>query len=590
MKTASRLLVFGLIASTARPADALLTNQCWIDANQVWFVSTNPLAKGIEVPVWTFNAGSCIDDEGFLVDASLTTATGIALANLEQGIQRAIAIWNEESGAGLKFRYMGVKNVCYETGAVIVRGTSRCRAAPALAWPIRGGTPIRYQGGHIEFARFNGSSGCSNPITWTTAPVLGGTSKAFVAYLVHELGHQVFNIGDVGEDPPGGNCEFAGPTTMSHVSLPLQTLTNWDREIVQRRYPARSNYARFFKSVMLSATTWSVSANVKGDWAPNYKRALFRMGSLTNKVSTRLLGWVYGGNTIQDGGTGRLDFSQYAWGGMPNWGSIAVTGPGVIGKPVAVASQWNGGTKLLIAYMKLSSDTVCGIQPPDPNHNEHACSIYETDEATICYRTSTNGGTVWGSETCVFTPGDPFGRQEKTNAYGLVATYDSYTNRFVVGWTKSNWSLRILTINASTGASVLNLLTLQSPHAPGIACSGLSGDCIIAYQTADTGGTLNWTNITVSSGGGVTTGSTSSQFMLLVDTPSVVFDYDSFVYRMVITQRSAAAYSYKLVGGSWVGTGDVINDDSKFISTAVITTRPWSSYVSRPYSWFTRYW
>ncbi len=565
----------------ASSAHATLTHTCYVPGHfgEAWF-QPESLNKGITVPVYVSTA-YCDNGQGTLVNFSPMNATGLSLTDLAGGVARALNVWNEEGGSGLKLRYMGTINSCLVSGAVLITGrTDKCVAGAAAAFPNIHPTTHLYLNGTIEFRKYTGGSGpggCSPQITWTTAPILGfSAQEGFVRTLVHELGHQVFNIGDVSTTPPGTDCEnFGGPSAMSYSSAPTQTLSNWDLEVVQRRYIWRSNYSRIYRSAMNTSTSWWPAVNLPQDGYPNYKRPLFRMGSMTLRTNPRVLGWVYGPLSVQDGGAGRLDFTQYYSGTTPTWNSLTGAG-GTLGRPIAVTSNWATGT-ILIAYFKRHTAPLCNGLP---------CTIYQTAQAMVCYRLSTNGGTVWGSETC---------GSDYSVAYGLTATYDSRSASFLVAWTSSTWGVKVLRIPTVTGqpAASITSLPVSSPHAPSIACSGnTAGECVLAYQTADSAGILGYLKVHVNTAGSIVINSSHALGYQLYDTPGIVYDDDYASYRLAFTQRGAAIYTLKMALGtsSWSISGDVFNNDSSYVSTGILNTRTIGAFTSRPYSWFVKYW
>lgn len=567
----------------ATPAEALLSHTCVFQpvhasgARSLWF--TPPPSGGITVPVYQAISLCPRAGDGLLVSFNLAVATSLSPAELDYGIRQAINIWNEESGGPLRLRYMGTTSSCVVSGGVLIAGrTDVCVAGAAAAFATANPSTHLLLNSHIEFRRFTGGSnnGCSAPIDWRIRPFLGlATYEGFIRTLVHEFGHAVYNFGDVGEGPIGSDCEaIDGPTNMGHLAIPPTShFSNWDLEVMQRRYWRRSDRAYFYKSLSAGATGWLPASVLNGDSGLFRKLPLYRFGSLSIGIPPRVLPWIYGAATVQNGGMARLDVSQYQGGGMPNW--ISLTGSnGALSRPVAITSK-PGTTKVLLAYPKLNtSDPACSSVP---------CTVYQTDRAFICYRTSLNNGVSWSSETC---------SSEVTRTFGVTATYDAYTDNFLIGWSSYDWALKVLRINATSGASALNSLAVTSTRAPSIACSGLA-ECVLTYQTIDNIAVVGYLKFHLhpTTNAIIVDGSYSVGYVAY-DTPSVIYDRDYSLYRMLNTQGSSAIYSYTMpyLGTIWTGSGDVFNNSSAFVSSGVLTTRAVHGALTQAYAFFVRYW
>jgi hypothetical protein len=537
----------------ARPALATLVNTCHFsgDPSIPWF------APKSTVDVWVTTAA------GF----NPMTATGLSQAQFTNAVSQSLNIWNEEGGTSLKLRFRGITSALSVSKAVVITGRADvCDNALAVAFPLL--VNNKYASGTIEFRRFAGSN-CSVPVNWVTTAT-GGADV--VAVLNHELGHQIYNI----DHPLGQNADCQNFGQLSVMKSPSRVLKNWDIEVAQGRYGPRAQWSRFWKSKMLSATSWSAAIEATG---MSLLRPLYRPGSMSQRAPSPFFGWVYAfDNGVQSGGTGRADINRYEHGSQ-NWALMSAP-DAAFGRPIAVAYKPMGFTasELLMVYQKVIAGN----------------TIYSSDSGQICYRRSLNNGVTWSLETC------PVGAI--ANTYGLTAAWDWYSNSYVITYTQHappahNFEIVVLTVpvTGSSTPSTATWMGVSSPHGPGIACGGLinGSNCLVAYQTADANGVLGWFTANIAPATGVATrGATSSQGLLIYDTPSVVYGPSGDSFSLAYTVANSAIYSYTMpiLGTSWTGTGDIFNNSLAHVSTVVLNVRQPASGSASQYGWFIKYW
>lgn len=556
MKQTFRIVAAATAALTAflvqtRPADAVLADKCHLmgDPNVRWF---DPKST---VDFW-ITTNATLDP---------LAATGIPSAAFTNAVAQALNIWNEESGAAIKLRYRGFTSSTRITRAVVITGSSTvCDSAAARAFV--GLVNNRYDHGTIELRKRGGQC---QPIVWTTSPVGGGAD--LVAVLVHEIGHQVFNM-----DHPDGttpDCpNFGQPSTMRNPGS--RTLSNYDLELAQSRYGTRAEYGRFYYSKMTGPASWQTPVATDS----TYLRPLFRPGSMGQRSNDPWFGWIYGlDNGQQNGGAGRADVNRFSFtAGSQDW-RLFTTPDGALGRPVAVAYRPAGfvSSELMLAYQKVPSGS----------------TVYSTLNGQICYRLSSNEGITWSGEVC------PTGALA-TN-YGLTASYDWHSSSFVISFVQHAPPSRVFEIGIlavptsdSGGTPTLSFLGLSSPHGPGIACGGFinSSNCMLAYQAANSFGNLVWTKVTVQPYSRVATaGPVSTSGWAIYDTPSVIHVPADDSFRLAYAVNSSAIYSYKMPavnGTSWAGTGDVYNVNGAQVSSPILYPHP----SGDAYAWFIKYW
>ncbi|MBL0220891.1 MAG: hypothetical protein IPQ07_44350 [Myxococcales bacterium] len=554
-------VAFILCVLTVQPASALLLNTCKLFNNGTWFP-----AKA-RVDVWITNVNS----------ADPLLATNLSQADFGTAVTRALYIWNESGGTNIKLRYRGVTSLLAIDGAVVISGDRTspltnpptCAAGPAFTYPeFFAQFPSSWRRGFLVVNKFYHPP--SNPSSCTQAVWQVVESSPFcpgcidlVGALVHEFGHVIYNM-DHPTLPAGTDCEDIGQQSVMKGGA--RRLSNWDMEIAQRRYGVRSSSGQILKTRMATGTSWRTPSRATNTTSAT---PLFRMGSLSQVSSIRVLSWVQGGTSPSNGGAGSTyGTAQYIGGfqGQQGWAS-----GDLLGRPPAIASKPDSSVvpETMVVYER----SIGG-------------SYYTNENGTICYRRSTNHGFTFSTETCLTA--------EYTRQYGLTVTYDGWSDSFLIGYLRNDNRVMIITVPA-TGSSTLpftTLLAASSYYAPSIACVGLPGGCIIAYSGIDANSVLTWTWGGVGASGQFAVSTTYTQGIVLMDTPSIVWVGTDSTFRLAQTSANNAIYSYKLPPGTntWVGTGDIYNSPLSQISTGVLGTRNFSPDPFRPEAWFLKFW
>jgi hypothetical protein len=557
-------ILIGVIGGTLAfltPAHALIPGKCYIVPQITpWFTPKTTVDVWLHKP----SAGG---------DQSLSpfAATGFTEAQFFIAISRALAIWNEDGGTSLKLRYRGTTSAISVNGAVVITGRSDvCTNGLAYAYP---NAPNVYLNGTIELRKYaSGISNCSTmppsgpPVAWCLIP---GSCVDMVAVLLHEFGHQVYNMEH--PDSGRGDCVYYGPSVMART-LAWRELKPYDLEVSQGRYGPRSQLyagkaARLMKSTNSGpgAMSWYAPAPATNTGSAN---PLFRIASMSQTLATRAFAYVFGYQTVQDGGGGVLSGSRYEH-GFASQQSLGTWASGQIrGRAVALASK--GTDETVVFYQKQLDGT-----------------LYSVDFAHLCYRRSVNGGVSYGSEVCT-----SYGSFNN----GITATYDPYSDCFLVGIRNatqpSDYEIDILTIPASNGKCPAKLSSLgaSSFHAPSIACSGTVNGCVIVYEGVDA--LLSWLRAGVNpTTGDVTVNGSYAQGYYLFHTPSVVYWPQDGSYRLALPSANNAIYSYSMPanGSTWTGTGDIYNNATSQISAGVLSLRP-GLPTGKIYAWFNQYW
>ena len=619
MKATLSLATLSLGLTFTTHSLALVGNDCIVRytdlADEAFFSPSALSSEGVTVDVWGVSPGTmCAAYDGVSRDFGIASGLGFSTSLTQSVIVRALDTWNEQGGGRIRMYFRGFAAKCGSSptdlpalvsgsqAALMIGGWSSpsyCLGSRvAFANPVVGGTPVKYTHGNIAFFKYitNGSGGCVAH-TWNAAPKFLGQGGGYSAYntLVHELGHAVFNIGDIGEptslDYELGNCNLTNPqqsSVMSYVSNLPPSLTPWDQEVVQLRYEKRSLHAKVTKSRQQTGSyAWYYPSTVNGSSSVN--PPLFRPGSVTSRrVTPRAASWVASTNPIavQPGGTGQLYYSRYQQ--APSYGAfVGASGysnaDAVLGRPVATAFGWNPfGSYVLMAYMN----------PATPNLQR-----YYDARGTLCFRYSTDGGLLFSSEICPTIPVSsfPFTYTPQSRDGGVTATFDEVNNRFLVAFNDLTFGIRVLTVQ--TNGVVTAMTTLSSyptPHTPSIACAASSSwtsECLITYQTANQSSQLGWlrTHLDTSIQRLVVDAAMTTP-VEVYDTPSVAYNkYDNMFY-VGYESFSAAIYSYKKPAFSstgFSGNGDIVNDPTHFVSTPAMSTRDGNT---KPFSWGVRYW
>jgi hypothetical protein len=244
------------------------------------------------------------------VDYSALDATGMSDWDLSMGIKRALAVWNEQSGASIKLRYRGATSSTSINGAILIfgeqivepNGPANCDTANgshSVAETVYVENGNTWVSSRIIFHRYSGywNTVCHDNLNkFVNVPPPNSTIEV-VGVLVHELGHAAFNIGhpngtsDGGQDPV--DCAAVSADSVMLVDADPRNLGNWDLEVSQDRYGSRNG--TLYKSHMLTANTWKTPNVGQIGTRPS---ALFRMGSLTDAVNLRALAWTQGSSRL----------------------------------------------------------------------------------------------------------------------------------------------------------------------------------------------------------------------------------------------------------------------------------------------------
>ena len=290
----------------------------------------------------------------------------------------------------------------------------------------------------------------------------------------------------------------------------------------------------------------------------------------------RYLGFTNGDTVVHTAGSGFLNTARFDDGtglsNQINFGSI--TSNLGFTRPVAVAGYSHGGTDvLLLAYEKAT-------------HTGFSLSSPIADIGLICYRISLNGGVSFGAESC---PGNV------TSFFGLTATYDAYSNAYLIGYVdNSTLDIAVLTIPSDSNVSTpvaTTVLATSTLHAPSIACNGSANGCKIAYEAYNETGNLSWLNVSVDpSTGSVGLISNYTSGWIMMDAPSIAFDPGDASYKVAYTLENSRTYTYSMSGNTLTGTGDAFSNASAFISSPLIHIRKFSGGTYGEYDWFLHYW
>lgn len=538
------------------------------------------------VDVWLLNA-PFIDGLGFYRN-TVMNATGLSLANVDAATRRAIDIWNEEGGSSIRIRYRGLTTTptIAITDALVLWGeTTVCDGGTANTNAPGGGSASnhRFTTGSIQFRQKNTTVSpptCAN-IPWNTN-VNSSAGYDYVAFLIHELGHGVYNL----NHPNSPGCDFVSQdaSVMSSVveNSRGRTLKQWELQLAQREYGPRSQTSQFRRN-QLVGSAWSAFYTVPGQ-AGSFP--LYRSGSLPSNMNSRYMGFTANPATVpQPGGSGFLEATRYSAGslvtGMTGFGGI---GSGVgLSRPVAVAGHVVGSNEpILLAYQRYTS--------PQPILYDAANAVGE-----ICYRRSSNGVSGLGAEVCpTFCNG--FGCFPVTTVYfGLTAAYDPYSNSYIIGYiANDSMQMAFLVVPSETNTTTPTARTVVSGasyHAPSVACDGSATGCKVVYESGSNQGTVSWLNVGVSPATGVVTVASSyTTGLLAFDTPGVTYWASDGSFRVAYASDNDAIYTYKIVANSITGTGDAFNDATQFVSSPVPQARVFGSGATKLYTWFLKYW
>jgi hypothetical protein len=535
--TALALCVMGVTANAAPPL-------CEFISGQTWF------ASGATVNVYYTSQHTVFNGTVYVTPM---LATGLSEAQIADGLQRAIAIWNEEGGSSIRLKYAGpTTNHIIGQSVVVVGNDFDCQEGLARATPRTSAVNGSYLNGTVEFYSVNaGTASCTQQLDWCLSEGVA-TCIDFVGVMIHEIGHVVFNMAHT-DKYAGPNClmlqddDSVVQGDNIWFSFP-RTIKPYDKEIVQLRYGPRSMASVLRRSSNTLGLYWtqhSVSSTTAA-------RPLYRPGSMPSSLSATYVGWILGQATASMEGGGSIYSASY----VSTLQNVFNTGGSARhGKPIALAGYSDvTGDHLIMAYHKEAS--------PSP-------ALYDNMPSRICYRYSTNGGSWFGAETCT---------NVTSSHHGITASYDDGTNSFLVGYVdhrvdNSSFAPRIgiITIPASDNTTTPikgNVVDDLTQYAPSMACG--AGSCVAVYVGG--GGTIQVRALSVNASTGVVTpGSGYSTSAISHDSPSIVYRDSDGYYLISGIKNGNLVTIYRYAGSSFLGIGLAYNNSSGYISTPVLT-------------------
>jgi hypothetical protein len=575
------LLMFSLATESEVAAD--LTKTCFFtdvasgtgygtaDPSVPWF----PSSGVVDVYYSTANNG---------YDYRPWIAVGLSEAQFVAATLKSISIWNEQSGARLRLRYKGPLNTTVQTCdqslnqqcAIVIIGEPMnddlaCAGTVNVADAfVALNSSHKFQQGMIRFYRRNDAGLGCHVLTWTGDT--SGYGLDVVRTLTHELGHAAYAMGHQNVSDSTSDCTMFTPnnnTILSVMNIPFSTgdgrsLKAWDKEVAQLRYGSRASTAQMFKSHMSTSTSWIGGALQ----LTNPIHPLHRSMSMAQGPSAQMFPWIEAQGVVNAYGAGAAYTGRYGGGFAAN--TILFQ----LNSPTAIASTTvsSGGT-LLFAYKRPSSTV----------------DYYSTDQELICWRTSTNSGSSWSSETCASSV--------LSANFGITAAYNQSANVFVIPYvdaTGYGFNMKLLlvsTIGTQIGTPVS--LGLKSGMQPAIACKQNTNTCLLLYAADNVSGSMSWVTLTINTSTyGVTQSTVSSSTVNVETTPGLAYDLDTGAYRLARVDKASAIFSYiQNWLGSWSGTGDIYNNSggATQISGAALGSRYRSPQTTRPYAWFVKY-
>ncbi len=533
------------------------------------------------------------------LDSTVGLRAAIGKTQIETmfAVRRAVAILNEETGAAVRLRVVGTTSSSNNiNGALLIKG-GRCLGSD---YPMQNAIGqakteaedgVRYTGWVRLFdgQREEGGVECT-PVTWSFSE---SSNRDVVGILMHELGHAIYDMGDVNE---GGCSAFQGQfksLMIGSASLngPFRRLIkDFDAEWFQRRYPNRNGLATMRHAYKTGASTWQAPVPpVQGaSVAP-----LYRMGSLGSYGTSgvpKVLGYVNKlGSAPIPGGAGVQWFGRYGGGLSTQY--LAGNSSAML-RPVAVARQ-PGSNHVIAAYIKRTFANLYII-----NHYW----------GTVCYRMSTNAGVSFGPEVC---GSKATGQGAIRN--GLSATYEYSKQAFLIAFAGDNFGatdvggfpttstrLKVWTVPAagSTATSqVVNApITAQSLHGPSIACAVADAGpdtCIMVFESMDTiEGCAKTIRFTLASSGAATFSGApdaDTSCVVLYDQPALLFNPVDNNFLLAKTDNSnqwIVFYTKTRTGLTWSYNATLTSAGS-FVSTPALG---YYSASSRVQVWYLSYW
>jgi hypothetical protein len=485
-------------AATARHA-AATDAACWMGAPPFRW-EPPPLGGVIDIPVY--------------IDTSDTHGiqwSGYNSYDYILSVWVALARWNEQSGAKLRFRYAGTVDVGPAEPSELPRGV------------YLHGVPPSEPGGQVScdlaFGRANAADADGDGYIdygWVVIPGAAANCTArtmlpaqLTQVLVHELGHTL-----------GRNDAYENSCGDDHSTVMAQTfpdLTLFDALETQSVYGVRSTItggsATKRRVLHVSGGAWSGMTTV--DSTPRMTRpgpsSSVRNGSLqmawretttsgVMRVVRRMVGTASVGATTTD--------------------DVAAT------SPISIAHAPDGAT--LMAYVK--DNPQAGLS------------------AAICWRLSSNGGSTYGAETCNGTAG----------YHGVGTAYDPLSKMLVLGFSNydGNIVLKSLATTQSTTTPRTTTYTGRSgAEGVAIACADTvasgSGNCRVVYAAANRyGQPIEWFDTSISFLG-FSSGNIHTTTLFSQNVPAVAWFHNRFHLAYSYLDQAIYHHDMTRTGTSW---------------------------------------
>ena len=587
MRRYHQLVAIAAITLVATNAKATLSHSCYY---------LGPLSSGTSDPTvpW-FSSGATVDvyysnkHIAGGTDWRAWVATGLTETQMASTIMKAVGIWNEQSGARLRLRFKGGTSAtsfnCDQSlgqqCAIVINGDNTACPANGQRNDIADSfigldTVHRFKTASISIYHQNNGGQACHVLAWTaTTP---GGNLDIVRMLVHEFGHSAYAMSH--QDNSTTDCTWLDPSGNRFYSVMNgyfnsdgRNLKPWDKEVAQLRYGARGSSAKVMKAALASTGSSWTSGQLYGTESVH---PVYRLGSATEQLATRLVGWV-DGSIPRSFGSGTGTSMQYPAGTSIRAVFADSLGPGDL---VAIASQPYTYTtpKVIYAY-KLSASGSDG---------------YNSDLSRICWNYSSDLGLTYTATECY--TGTAFG----ASVHGLSASYNDQAQAFVIAtvntYTATNLFNLSLLVLPLTGGQYMYSFSIRSPTQPAVACEQSSNLCMIAYGVDDVNGSIGWFTFSVDPVSHSVTNMSliTSTVMIVDDEFGLAYDADVGLFRLAKAEKASAIYSYSApptVGAGWTGTGDIYNNGggTSQVSGAAVSTRYKPPLVSKSYAFFELY-
>lgn len=586
------LVILMLVISIASDARAVLTKTCYY---------TTPLGAGVSDPLvpW-FASGTTIDvyystyyGGSASSDMRPWTATMTTEAQVATGLIKAVGVWNEQSGSKLRLRYKGgiastglsCDQSLGQQCAVLVAGDSiTCSPTATADSFISLDSNHKFQRATIVIYKSNDDGKGCHAIPWSNQ-ASSTSSVDYVRTEIHELGHSIFAMAHMQDMAPSSDCYYKdslGNTILSIMdanpngSQEGRNLKSWDKEVAQKRYGTRALTSKLMKANKGASWTTPVQVTGTGGTCP-----LYAPGSETQGLNKRVLGWSDNCGALKSYGAGLVQGAEYLH-GLLNQTTIS-PGGSAVGDVVAVASQGQSYTTPIVMVAQKSSPTGSGASADE----------YHNDQNMICYSMTSNLGV---SYTNACAPA------ATTSAAGIAAAFNDGASAFLIpfidtsttGTSRVTFTIKLLIIPISGTVSIVSLPQV-SPMAPAIACVSGSTTCMLGYATDDTLGGFGYFEFTVAPVTFAVSAPVGALELITdVDSPpSLAYDSDDSTFRLLLTNKASAIYSYSLPlsGSTWTYTGSVYNNAGGVtqVSSPAVSTRSLPPLNSKLYAWFALY-